>query len=199
MDLTDAISSASANGHVDMMHRLVREIGERAANDGDDSDGFSDDSDESSDSYESSYDSDDSSETDNGRISSSEDSDDDSVFDIFSDDLLDMMQQLLQPIGEDSDSDDGDFSSESDDFSDDSDEDSEDDDVEERMSKPVERYRMQCKQQRSMGNLLWCLCSSRRLSVQATMEKHVVICTTPRGKSSMKQPHMDISTWFNLR
>ncbi|EEY62903.1 uncharacterized protein PITG_15343 [Phytophthora infestans T30-4] len=102
------------------------------------------------------------------------------------------------PIGEDNDSDDGDFSSESDDFSDDSDEDSEDDDVEERMSKPVERYRMQCKQQRSMGNLLWCLCSSRRLSVQATMEKHVVICTTPRGKSSMKQPrhHDAVATYL---
>ncbi|KAF4029415.1 hypothetical protein GN244_ATG18854 [Phytophthora infestans] len=138
-DLADAISSAPVNGHVDMMHRLVREIGKLAANDGDDSDGFSDDSDESSDSYESSYDSDDSSETDNGSDSSSEDSDDDSVFDIFSDDLLDMMQQLLQPIGEDSDSDDGDFSSESDDFSDDSDEDSEDDDVEERINDKTRR------------------------------------------------------------
>ncbi|KAI9980840.1 hypothetical protein PInf_010173 [Phytophthora infestans] len=141
VDLTDAISSASANGHVDMMHRVVREIGERAANDGDDSDGFSDDSDEFSGSYESSYDSDDSSETDNGRISSSEDSDDDS--------------QLLQPIGEDNDSDDGDFSSESDDFSDDSDEDSEDDDVEERMSKPIVGASDDGEARRDMHDTTW--------------------------------------------
>ncbi|EEY59334.1 uncharacterized protein PITG_11336 [Phytophthora infestans T30-4] len=50
---------------------------------------------------------------------------------------VDMMHRL--PIGEDSDSDDGDFSSESDDFSDDSDEDSEDDDVEERIADKTRR------------------------------------------------------------